>query len=275
MRGMRLLFLLACGCASSPPAPESPIEVEETRDASLFLPRDAASPRPAVVLLHGFSRSRHRLENHGRALAERGFIALVPDGPSLLLPNGRRRNVEAVLGHLDALVRRSATAGDPLHGRVDPGRLGIAGHSAGRAIAVMAAAAAQERGRPVRAIVLLDAVPWDETIEAARTLRHVVVASLRSEPSPSNARGSVGRLVAAFPFAVRDAKVKGASHVDPEDPTDALGRTFAGPVHPECQAIYRRLLVAFLEQELLAAPERPFDRAIEEYVRAGAVVSPP
>ncbi|MCK6458388.1 MAG: alpha/beta fold hydrolase [Planctomycetes bacterium] len=273
------LLALACAAPETAAPVQARIEVEEGRRETaytLIYPEGVRGPRPAVVMLHGFSRSRRRLENHARALAERGFLVLVPDGLSLLLPGGRQRNVEDILTALDWLVRRSATEGDALFGAVDATRLGLAGHSAGGALAVMAAAAARDQGRPVRALLLLDAVPWPETLDAAKRLGPpLAVASLRSEPSASNARGAVARLVEAFPFPITDAKVKGASHIDAEYPTDALARTFAGPLHPECQEIYHRLLLAFFEQQLGAAADRPFDRELAAQVGAGKVLVPP
>lgn len=42
---------------------------------------DSARPLPAVIALHGFGGSSERFERIGRAFAEAGFIAVLPEGP--------------------------------------------------------------------------------------------------------------------------------------------------------------------------------------------------
>jgi pimeloyl-ACP methyl ester carboxylesterase len=148
------------------------------------------------------------------------------------------------------LGARAATPGDPLFGLVDPGRVALAGFSAGGAVAIEAAA----RGARVRAVVLLDAVPWRRTLAAARQMPEARLLSLRSEPSACNARGSVRELLAALPFESDDVRITGATHCDAEDPTDGACRLFCGGTSEEARTAYRRLFHLFLENVLDAPP---------------------
>lgn len=274
-------------CAPPPPVPEPAersrpslfeVDVEEGRRPSsgrgtvaydLYLPRATAglpeAPWPAVVLAHGFARSRERHAGTARHLAERGFVVLVADLVSLLGGEGAREtNVVDARGHVEWLRVRAATPGDALWGLVDPERLALAGFSAGGAVAFEAAAGAR-----VRAVVLLDAVPWRRTLEAARTMPGTRLLSLRSEPSSCNAKGSVRELLAALPFGSDDVRVVGATHCDPEDPTDGACRLFCGGTSEEARGAYRRLLHLFLADALGAPPVGDEADTFAEAVRRG------
>jgi predicted dienelactone hydrolase len=106
-------------------------------------------PAPTILLSHGLGGSRDGLGYLGRALAEAGFIAvyLQHPGTDSALWQGRADAFGAMAAAiadprqalarlqdgvfaLDELVQRNAAPG-PLRGRVDLGRLGIAGHSYG------------------------------------------------------------------------------------------------------------------------------------------------
>ena len=261
----------ATACAPPRPAPESPerprqpffaVGVEEGRRPSsgsgtvaydLYVPGATAGlpspPWPGVVLVHGFSRSRKRHAGTARHLAERGFVVLVADLASLLGgENARGENVVDTRGHVEWLRARAATPGDALFGLVDRERLALAGFSAGGAVAFEAATRT-----PVRAVVLLDAVPWRRTLAAAGTMPEARLLSLRSEPSACNGKGSVRGLLAALPFGSEDVRIAGATHCDAEDPSDAACRLFCGGSSEEARRVYRRLLHLFLA-DVLDAP---------------------
>jgi len=226
---------------------------------------------PAVVLLHGFARSHAVHVDNARDLARRGFVVLVPDMVSLLGgTKAQERNIRGALDHLGWLVRRSAAAGDPLAGRVDGRRLGLAGHSAGGAVAFEAAALSAGGACTVTAVCLLDAVPWERTLGVAERFPRVSLASFRSEPGDWNAQGRIRSLLDAVPFSVEDLRIVGASHVDPERPTTAAAALFAGPAHPECQDAYARLMGTFFDEALASRPG--YRGAVEELRLAGKVV---
>lgn len=243
----------------------------------LYVPRPAAGlpapPWPAVVLDHGFGRSKGRHSATSRFLAERGFVVLVANLVSLLGgESAQLANVANTRDHVAWLKARSATAGDPIFGLVDPDRIALAGHSAGGAVAFEAAAG----GPPVRAVVLLDAVPWPRTIAMARELAVPRFLSLRSEPSACNAQGSVRKLLAGLGFESEDVRIAGATHCDAEDPTDAFCRLFCGGTSEEARAAYQRLFHLFVVDALGApqvgdAPES-WNEAIRRGVEDGSLV---
>lgn len=237
----------------------------------LCVPREAtglpAPPWPAVVLDHGFARSRGRHAGTAHFLAERGAVVLVANLVSLLGgESAQLANVANTRDHVGWLKARSATAGDPLFGLVDPERIALAGHSAGGAVAFEAAAG----GRPsVRALVLLDAVPWPRTIATARELAVPRFLSLRSEPSSCNAQGSVRKLLAGLSFESEDVRIAGATHCDAEDPTNGVCRRFCGGTSEKARAAYQRLFALFLTDALDAPPVGDAPEGWEEAIRRG------
>jgi dienelactone hydrolase len=109
---------------------------------------DMPGPRPVMILSHGLGGSREGLGYLGAGLAQAGFVVIHLQhagsddvlwqtlGEDALRRAGSDSN--AAMGRLldcvfatGEAIRRGATPGDPLAGRVDPARLGIAGHSYG------------------------------------------------------------------------------------------------------------------------------------------------
>ena len=294
----RLLLTLAlatASCSSRPPSVrtgqvrpghfdvvvETGRRITTNRDDvayDLYVPRPEAGrpapPWPALVLAHGFARNRAFHANTARSLAGRGVVVLAADLASLLGGEpAREANVASTRDHVAWLRERSATPGDVLFGLVDPERVALAGFSAGGAVAFEAAAT----GARVRAVVLLDAVPWKRTIAAARAMPATRLVSLRSEPSACNGKGSVQKLLAGLGFESEDVRIVGATHCDAEDPTDGLCRLFCGGTSEEGRAAYRRLLTLFLEEALEVPPveESPdgWDEAIRRGVEDGSLAS--
>ena len=223
----------------------------------LFIPRPAAGlpgpPFPAVILTHGFARDRTFHRNNALYMAQRGIVALTPDMVSLLEgAASQSANIAILSDHVRWLTERSTAAGDPLAGILDARRIGLAGHSAGGAVSFEAAVKTQEGPASVAAVCLLDAVPWDRTLERAVDLRPMPLASIRSEPGPWNLNGRVLALLNRLPFAVEDIRIVGASHCDPENPTDLLGQLACGTSTEEHRAIYQRLMYLFFRDALKA-----------------------
>jgi pimeloyl-ACP methyl ester carboxylesterase len=218
---------------------------------SLFIPQPADGlpppPWPAVVLNHGFARTKKAHADNALFMAQRGLVVLTPDQVGLGGAGVREKNIAVTLDHLGWLRSRSDTPDDPLEGLVDWYRMGLAGHSAGGALSFEAAARSQATGYPVRALYLLDAVPWRSTLEAAPTLTPLALGSLRSEPASCNAQGAVRELLETTPFPVDDLLLVGATHCDPENPTDALCRWFCGGSTALRRSLYRRLMILFFQ----------------------------
>jgi len=236
----------------------------------LYIPKAAAGlpapPWPAVVLDHGFARSKGRHATTARFLAERGVVVLVANLVSLLGgESAQLANVTNTRDHLAWLESRAATLGDPLSGLVDPERIALAGYSAGGAVAFEAAAS----GARVRAVVLLDAVPWDRTIGVAERMAVPWLLSLRSEPSACNAKGSVRKLLANLPVDSDDVRIVGGTHCDAEDPTDAACRLFCGGTKEGARVLYRRLFYLFVRNALDAPPVEEAPESWAEALRRG------
>jgi pimeloyl-ACP methyl ester carboxylesterase len=247
---------------------------------SLFIPQPAdglpSPPWPAVVLNHGFARSKKFHADNAAYMARRGLIVLTPDQAGRGGSFAREQNIEITLDHLAWLVERGETPGDPLEGLVDPQRLALAGHSAGGALSFEAAVRSQVTALPVRALVLLDAVPWRSTLEAADELAPLALASFRSEPSACNAEGSVRGLLGGLCFPVDDLRLVDATHCDPESPTDVLCRWACGGSTLPRRHIYRRLLYLFLQDALQVPSVEAFPAGYAETLAGleerGAVV---
>ncbi len=236
----------------------------------LYVPRPSSAlpgpPWPAIVLDHGFARSRGRHANTARFLAERGVVVLAANLVSLLGgESAQLANVASTRDHVAWLRVRSASPGDPLFGLVDPERVALAGHSAGGAVAFEAAAGETR----VRAVVLLDAVPWPRTIQAAREMPFTRLLSLRSEPSACNAQGSVRKLLANLGFEGDDVRIVGGAHCDAEDPTDGFCRLFCGGTSEEARVAYRRLFYLFVRDALEVPPVGAEPDGYAEAVRRG------
>jgi len=289
----RRLLLAACLLAAAPAGAELfDVAVETgTRTTctgrvvsySLFIPQPTAGlpppPWPAVVLNHGFARTKRFHADNAAAMARRGLIVLTPDQAGRGGAFAREENIEITLDHLEWLRTRSATPGDPLEGLVDPQRLGLAGHSAGGAMAFETAVRSQTSGWPVSALYLLDAVPWQSTLEAAPALAPLELGSLRSEPSPCNADGAVRDLLHGLSFSVDDLRLVGATHCDPESPTDVLCRWACGGSTVLQRHLYRRLMYLFFQDALDAPSVEPFAADYQETLAGlearGAVVREP
>ncbi|MGB7453792.1 MAG: alpha/beta fold hydrolase [Lysobacterales bacterium] len=160
----------------------------------------------ALILVHGFSRNAKRMAGHASALASEGVTVWTPNLYSLMGgARSRAKNVEFLLGLTRELSRT--------HKKVS-----LAGHSAGGALVFSATIRAQQQGIEVAQLVLLDAVPWKETIKEAGQLRPLPLLSLTAESSAMNANLKVDELHAAIEFPITHLRLVGSSHVDSENP---------------------------------------------------------
>ena len=205
----------------------------------------AQPTRSAVVLVHGFMRTRATMLDHARALAGEGVLALAPDMPYWA---DSRENARALVD-LVAQLRRGEIAG-PVE------RVVLVGFSAGGLAALLAASAPGVVG-----YVGLDAFdrPGGVGLEAARRLA-VPSKLLRAPPSFCNAYGISAPWATVLPPPTEDRVIDGATHCDFESPTDRACTLFCGATDPERQRIVRRTLVEAV-REWLTAPSAQADAA--------------
>jgi pimeloyl-ACP methyl ester carboxylesterase len=184
--------------------------------------------RDAIILAHGFTRSRDSMAGHAAAFARLGLWAVAPDLPYLM---DSRDNARALRELIDAL--RGGAAGEPLE------RFVLVGFSAGGLAAILAADAPGVVG-----YVGLD--PFDRPggvgLEAARRLQ-IPVWLLRGPSAGCNAYAIAEPWVEALPNLVQDRVLTEASHCDFEDPTDRLCEFVCGRADPARQAVVQAFLL--------------------------------
>src|SRR5262245_20416708 len=142
-------------------------------------------PYPAIAFAHGYGIDSSYYRGTLRALAAAGYVVIAPDSETGQFPS-HGRFADDLVGSLRWLGRRSATGSRAVpRGKVDSRHLGVAGHSMGGGVAILAAS----RSRSIDAVATLAAA---ETIHPRAS---VVVRRLRV-PSPVGV-GSGDRIVPA------------------------------------------------------------------------------
>jgi dienelactone hydrolase len=208
------------------------IELDGSPEAvDLFRP-SAGEPRAAVILAHGFTRSRLNLGDLGRDLAAAGFVAVVPNLPYLVDHTGNGRV-------LARLAERIARADEP---DLDFGTRQVifAGFSAGGLAALLGAA-----GYP-RALGWIGLDPVDRADRGVAAAPRVAAPAyvLRAPPAACNARSNSLAMIERLPAVVENRVVPDASHCDFESPTDGLCELVCGRADPARQAAVRASAVA-------------------------------
>ena len=219
------------------------------RDVSvtLYFPKQRENA-PLVVVAHGFTRSKRYMASWGADLAAQGFLVAVPTQPALAdhALNGK---------FLGALV-------DHLRLQHSPPSVALMGHSMGGLTTLLAT-----QHTKVDAWVGLDPVDMSGQGRRVATSLQIPTAVLCAEPEAWNLHGNGEVLAKALSQPKLAIKVKGATHLDAESPTDLLGQLVCGFVDPSRQAQFKRYASAFLratllkdtaaEQELLQASNNP------------------
>lgn len=196
--------------------------------------------RDAVILAHGFTRSRETMAGHAAAIARNGSWAVVPDLPYEV---DSRDNARALRDLITAL--RGGAAGEPLE------RFVLVGFSAGGLAAILAADTPGVVG-----YVGLD--PFDRPggvgREAARRLQ-IPAWLLRGPSSRCNAYDIAEPWVEALPNLVVDRVLPEASHCDFEDPTDRLCEFVCGRADPARQAAVQAFLLDAVRAAMASPPQ--------------------
>lgn len=231
---LRSLVLAGLWFAAGPVFAETGFQVISDKKLRIVRYIPEAPSGEALILVHGFSRNARRMAGHASVLSSQGVTVWTPDLYSLMGgASSRSRNVDFLL----SLLRELSQAHE---------KVSLAGHSAGGALVFSTTVKAQQEGLPVSRLVLLDAVPWSETIEMAPLLQPLPLLSLTAEPSSMNADLKVEELHAAITFPFTQLHLVGSSHIDPENPPGVFSRSFTTETG---KVLFAELLRRFVLQE--------------------------
>ena len=205
------------------------------RPVQADLYRPGGPPRGAVILAHGFLRTRETMSGHAEALAQQGLFALVPDLPYI---TDSRENGTALVEMITKV--RAGALGQPID------RIVLVGFSAGGLSTLLAAAAPGVVG-----YVGLDAFdrPGGVGLAAARTL-HTPAILLRGPPSFCNAFGIATPWALVLPNLVDERVIDGTSHCDFESPTDSWCTLVCGATDAARQSVIREALLTAVNRLL-------------------------
>jgi dienelactone hydrolase len=221
-----LALLLPWAAAAAPPPPtRDTVSVEIAgyqEDVDIYRPGAGQSEGVAIVA-HGFTRSRVRHRNLGRALAEAGITAVIPDLPNVVDLWG---NGDAIVELAQKLATGALGAMPPL-----PSRLVLIGTSAGGLATILAAA----RLEGVAGWIGLDPVDRTGTGRAAAAQVAAPAIVLLGGASSCNLLGSGRDIARALPHLVRRTALREATHCDFEDPTTNFCRVLCGGASQEMQ----------------------------------------
>lgn len=113
-----------------------------TLPTTLVLP-ERTTPSPLIVFLHGYDQAPSDYQPLLQAWAEAGFVVAAPELPKThhgatggLDATDYRNQPADVRFLIDELLRATAADRGPLAGRIDPARVGVAGHSLGAEVVI-------------------------------------------------------------------------------------------------------------------------------------------
>uniref|UniRef100_A0A0G4I3V2 PET hydrolase/cutinase-like domain-containing protein n=1 Tax=Chromera velia CCMP2878 TaxID=1169474 RepID=A0A0G4I3V2_9ALVE len=198
-----------------------------------------------VIIVPGFLQSKNRHTDQALQLASRGFVAVVPS-PKRFADHAK--NAKDISRLIDWLGRENGDRKSPLFSRLDMQSIGLLGHSAGGLAAVLCAA----HDFRVSVLSLMDPVDFkDMGKRAARSggLDKCAVGITCSDPSPANKWGDPFRFfdaMASVPLR-RLVHVQGASHSDPQCPTNWASRWFCGQPGKAYQRRYFQFSLSWMD----------------------------
>lgn len=192
------------------------IEVDGSTMALDVYEPDAGSPRGVAIVAHGWTRSRERHRDAGRALANAGVVAIVPDLPNVLDLWGNG----ALIVELARALEGGALGLPP----VERSSLLLIGTSAGGLATVYAAS----KLPGLAGWVGLDPVDRTGTGMLAASRLDAPAIVLLGDASACNLFSSGRTLARSVPRLVRAVKIDGASHCDFEGPTNRFCTTMCG-----------------------------------------------
>lgn len=106
---------------------------------AIYLPV-SDEPSPVIVLTHGFMLQPSMYASYGEHLASWGYAVVMPDLPGDIITQKTHRELGDLLaGVVDWVEAGASQPGNPLLGRVDASRIGLAGHSLGGKLSLLLA----------------------------------------------------------------------------------------------------------------------------------------
>ena len=214
-------------------------------NVDFYLPQQAAEA-PVVAVAHGFTRSRLNMAGWGSLLASNGFIVAVPDLPSLGVHARNGRALRELIQRVND--REFFSAPKP------NGAGALMGFSAGGLASLLAASS----NTTVRCWIGLDPVDIRRRGAKAAGALKIPCLVLQAEKSVWNARGNSKQIVDNLPGPFLAFRVKGAVHVDGENPTDGFAELTCGKSDPARREVFERASVAAL-RAVLFGEERALD----------------
>ncbi|MFO1312771.1 MAG: alpha/beta fold hydrolase [Burkholderiales bacterium] len=187
----------------------------DVQQVDVYRPAGEAYAGVAVVA-HGFTRSRARHRDLGRALAAAGVVAVVPDLPSVV---NTWSNGDALARFVESL-EDGAVPTLPVRRE----QVVLIGTSAGGLATLLAAT----RLPGVAGWIGLDPVDRTGTGARAATKLDAPAVVLLAEPSFCNLMASGRAIAEALPRRWRTVEVTDASHCDFEDPTNNFCEAMCG-----------------------------------------------
>jgi dienelactone hydrolase len=181
----------------------------ESVEVDFFLPK-TSRPAPLVVVAHGFSRSRKNFEGWGERLAKAGYFAAIPDLPA---STDHKQNGHAIEELIQLLATRPPQK--LRSAQIEADRVAVVGHSAGGLATLLAAS----DNRRIVLWVGLDPVDSGDIGASAADDRTFAALVLLAEDSRCNQRENISGLQKRLRGPWLIAKVDGAGHCDPENPT--------------------------------------------------------
>jgi len=175
-----------------------------------------ARPIGVAIVAHGWTRSRARHRDAGRALAEAGVVAIIPDLPNYLDLWGNGTTIVALVGQLE-----TGALGLP---PVERSSLVLIGTSAGGLATIWAAS----KLPGIAGWVGLDPVDRTGTGMYAASKLAAPAIVLLGDASACNLLSSGRTLANSVQHLVRSVKIDGASHCDFEAPTNGFCSVMCG-----------------------------------------------
>lgn len=199
----------------------------------------AAKEAPVVVVAHGFTRSKRYMAGWGARLAKEGVTAVTLTQPELA---NHPVNARAIADLVAAVKSGALTLPVKFNGRI-----GLMGHSMGGLTTMLST-----KHEAVDAWVGLDPVGMHDIWLPVGKQARMPCLILHAEPGAWNLHGNAHKLYAVLPGPKFSLKVKSASHIDCESPTDLLGQLACGFATEERRAVFERYAVAFFKATLMS-----------------------